>query len=871
MNANTYRSQKAAYWRLFAGCLFTIAGVLLVLSATAAFGAGDPQAETPPQRLTTPTGAVDTRPILAATETVRERAVMPTHAAPAELLSPPRWQWQHGAQGLHATYFVDANQGWAVGDWGLIVRTTDGGKSWQRQESGVANSLSRVQFVSASSGWTVGSQGRILHTTDGGQSWIAQASPVEDDLSALSFVDDQHGWIGAAGGVLRTSDGGHAWTIAGGVPDPVEDIQFFDNDEGVLICDRDIAWGGQILTSSDGGASWNPAPCTRPGSPFPCEAHFEAFSFPTRSHGVAVGGWVDPEFYVTEDGGAHWQEQETDVKGASPESVYFVDANNGWAVGAYDCGLLRTSDGGHTWNKLVPVLCDNSVRFTTLSKGFVTNSWSGISVTTDGGVSWSIPDAFDSRSTFHGVSFADSSTGWAVGGDWVAYEDYIGQIWRTTNSGQTWQIQRQEHQEPDSVILLDAYFVNAQRGWVVGNGGKILTTSDGGATWTNQTTGSAYNLQSVDFVDASYGWIAGETQNTGGGENGRVWRTSDGGTHWQQAGHFTGHWLGDEKYGVDFINRTVGYVVGQSDQWGSVYSTSDGGSTWEARPLGGDYPILRGVNFVNASEGWVVGDDGFIARTTDGGGNWELQASGTGQDLHAVSFFDDRLGYAVGGSYGSGVVLKTIDGGVNWFEEVTGPQRGMYDVASPDRNHVWIAGIAGIIRAYAGLAVATPTPTRTPTARPTVTPSPTLTASFTPTHTPTLVPTASVTPTPYSLPTPTSTATPVGAWLAWSEPDRALLVPPRGASLEVVFGNASLPATLNATLLGPAVFGDGSQAIAVELGNPAGGYVLDLRPAPGAKPGRSFILDVSLLDAHLERVGSIAQEFYLPLMAHNQS
>jgi hypothetical protein len=126
----------------------------------------------------------------------------------------------------------------------------------------------------------------------------------------------------------------------------------------------------------------------------------------------------------------------------------------------------------------------------------------------------------------------------------------------------------------------------------------------------------------------------------------------------------------------------------------------------------------------------------------------------------------------------------------------------------------------------------------------------------TPTHTPTATPT----------PTQTPTATPIGPWLNWRDPDRPLLLPPRGATVVVDYGNIPLPATLTAGLSGPAVFADGSQVLTAGIAGANGSYTLYLRPAAGAGRGQPFTLEVTLAGLRLERAGTIGQEWYLPLL-----
>jgi photosystem II stability/assembly factor-like uncharacterized protein len=108
--------------------------------------------------------------------------------------------------------FPAAKTGWAVGDSGQIVKTTDGGMTWKRQRSGVTSALAATDFVSVKVGFAVGSGGCILRTVDGGKHWVRLTSGTSKMLAAVCFVDESHGWVaGAKGALLRTTDGGKTW------------------------------------------------------------------------------------------------------------------------------------------------------------------------------------------------------------------------------------------------------------------------------------------------------------------------------------------------------------------------------------------------------------------------------------------------------------------------------------------------------------------------------------------------------------------------------------------------------------------------------------------------------------------------------------
>lgn len=101
-----------------------------------------------------------------------------------------------------------------------------------------------------------------------------------------------------------------------------------------------------------------------------------------------------------------------------------------------------------------------------------------------------------------------------------------------------------------SESLYDASFTDANTGTVVGGGGTILRTTDGGTTWVRQKSGTANRLTGVSFTDASTGTVVGE--------EGTILRTTDGGATWMSQTSGTTHYLA----GVSFTDANTGTVVG---------------------------------------------------------------------------------------------------------------------------------------------------------------------------------------------------------------------------------------------------------------------------------------------------------------------
>src|SRR4051812_9894023 len=126
---------------------------------------------------------------------------------------------------LHAVQFIDAREGWAVGDDGVVWHTVTGGEAWERQPTGVRGSLRSLHFLSPLVGWVAGreeladggSAGILLYTKDGGQKWHRLLGNTMPGLNQVRFGDGQTGYLLGDGsdqfgsGVCKTVDGGRSW------------------------------------------------------------------------------------------------------------------------------------------------------------------------------------------------------------------------------------------------------------------------------------------------------------------------------------------------------------------------------------------------------------------------------------------------------------------------------------------------------------------------------------------------------------------------------------------------------------------------------------------------------------------------------------
>jgi photosystem II stability/assembly factor-like uncharacterized protein len=125
-----------------------------------------------------------------------------------------------GDVNLYAISYGDADHAWLVGEFGTILASGDGGRTWRQQQAPIETSLFGVHFTDARRGWAVGIDAMILATDDGGATWRVQPSPIVQRSFYDVFVAGSGGWIvGNAGTVLKSGDGGATWALE---PVPIE-------------------------------------------------------------------------------------------------------------------------------------------------------------------------------------------------------------------------------------------------------------------------------------------------------------------------------------------------------------------------------------------------------------------------------------------------------------------------------------------------------------------------------------------------------------------------------------------------------------------------------------------------------------------------
>jgi photosystem II stability/assembly factor-like uncharacterized protein len=285
---------------------------------------------------------------------------------------------------LDSVSLVDANNGWVVGVSAVILHTTNGGTTWAAQTSGLSsplNKLSGVKFINSTTGLICASRntattptGYVLKTTDGGSTWNQMISFTDRNVYGISMSDASNAWIARGYGVttdtdqiIASTDGGSAWSAqTTGVTQTLRTVQAVSG--SVMYAGGGLnGTMGIVIKTTDGGANWTIVLDSGTTTSLIC-----LLSFINASTGWVVGnGGI---IYKTTDGGTNWTAQ-TSGTAVTLTGVCFVDANNGWAVGNTGT-ILRTVNGGTTWTtETCPVTTNlTGVSFVNATNGWITGA-----------------------------------------------------------------------------------------------------------------------------------------------------------------------------------------------------------------------------------------------------------------------------------------------------------------------------------------------------------------------------------------------------------------------------------------------------------------------------------------------------------------
>lgn len=321
--------------------------------------------------------------------------------------------------------------------WAYKITVFPSVPQWETQASPTTTSLYSVRAVNASVAWAAGGNGNgtapvVVRTTNGGQLWTNVTGNLSgEDLYCIFALDDNRAWVGTGSGkIFATTNGGTSWTQ-----------QTYPGTQSPFIN------GIWVFPSGVGYAQGDPA--TSPAGRF--------------------------NVLKTTNFGQTWAHLTNEPVGSSTEygynnSFWCTDENRVW-FGTNNSRVWRTTDGGTTWlSSASGAVNSYAVSFKDNSNGLVAHSTGLIRRTTDGGATW-VATTSPTSSPVNGLAYVSGSNfAWLAAGA-VPY--------RSTNNGANWTAQSVY---PISGTLYHLSFADTSTGWAVTSGGEILRYRPSGTT-----------------------------------------------------------------------------------------------------------------------------------------------------------------------------------------------------------------------------------------------------------------------------------------------------------------------------------------------------------------------------------------------------
>lgn len=556
-----------------------------------------------------------------------------------------KWNWVNPEQFLGyltCVHFQDSATGWVGGR--SLYETRDMGKTWETKWTGNAgDNLSAIVFASAQKGFAVGNRGLVLLTSNGGASWSKVDIGTSRNLGKVQFINEKKGWIfgggpdGKAGLVIfETSDGGDTWSLVGTFNYDWWEVYFVDQDLGFIAGTNGN--DGSFLKTADGGRTWsNPAPGYFKGS-------FSATSDPVRLTSVlfldSANGFVCTSetrygrgyIYRTSNGGSDW------VVVISPgERTGGLAYGNGtlYAFANRGRNLLRSVDGGSTWVSASNPFPFTDTDFPSTNYGFGVGGIRWLATTHNQGLTWETVPKYSLVARVKDIRYTKKAL-WVTSEDSVYCSGDMGRSWsvfpaeggvlrmiddntgflrqsstalrRTDDAGKSWRVINAPFRTEG---FGDFFFADGNRGWALDNEGyRVAKTTDGGNKWADLFAPPISGaMKKVWFLDSLTGWLLSKNA---------LIKTTDGGKTWKV--------IKD-----DFNGEIIEFqALGDGNLWVNVgmrellrYSSSQ--NAWTPAQVPTIYEV-KAIRFTSWFQGCILDAGGNIFLTQDAGTTWQVIA-----------------------------------------------------------------------------------------------------------------------------------------------------------------------------------------------------------------------------------------------------
>ncbi len=392
---------------------------------------------------------------------------------------------------LRSVYFVDENTGWVVGDNGTIGKTVNGGVNWTANISPVSVNLRSVKFLNSTNGVACGDGGKVIYTIDGGALWREYVTPTTKTLLAIDMKGNNVIATGIDGFIIKYN--GSTWSFI--------DYKILTKSEvrGISMINENTFYscggGGFIRKSVDGGSTFS----------------FEA----------------NPMMGLL-------------------SCIYFSDSNNGWAVASTNNAILKTVNGGTSWQFQSGVTTTYSWSQKQPTTGNIGNPFwlhpqnkNGVFIlagnalyrSLDKGETWTLLSSGIPGGSCHSFAVNPLDTMIMI----ASKGSSSGRVIKSTNYGANWFDLLNPINLTSYGMPLDADPNNPNTVYLAPDNAAMRVSTNFGDNWTTLGGGEPGNIfRSPCDIVIQYGNsnVLLVADGTTGSGSGKVWRSSDAGLNW---------------------------------------------------------------------------------------------------------------------------------------------------------------------------------------------------------------------------------------------------------------------------------------------------------------------------------------------------
>ncbi len=594
------------------------------------------------------------------------------------------WRWINPTTNIHNIHgikFYDNSNGVVYGEKGKILRTTNGGLSWQPINIVNEHDVVDALFFPDGSGfvqtfidysWIVNSY--LFRTIDEGRSWELLGFPEAGRVLGFGLNNPQNIWVSYVLGsgdlisgfcLYHSTDGGMNWTkIQDDLISWPRTILVIDDNTVIIECfNVRRSWNRYLIKTTNGGLTW-----AEKYSIYGSDINKLIQIDDEKVLGVGFSGRV----LISTDKGETWNDISINTNAYLRDVVYNQSNIYVLADSSY---IFKSSDMGRSWEN---IFHDNfkvsSMAIKPNGEFWISGEQRKLYKSTNEGLSWSLTNSF-LQDNLNSVYFSDRKNGIIVGEkgtmlstnnyglDWYRlnfpYEENLqdsyfdgekvilvislsGKIFKTTDKGLTWEVKYQQ----DGIVLKKISKVHQNLLIAAGDSGIVLTSTDFGETWSQLDRNNfvaqkftGMSIPSSDFVSIGFGNFIYTSRDTT-----RTWSIFPNYSWKGQICTFT------------FVNPQIAYMlINYQNNQPLIINTKDGGNTWQSKRIFEfDVNSPSKINFLDSLNGFLIGNS--LVITTNGGLSWSIDKNFYGKDIFMV---DIHYGCIVG-DYGT-IIMKVPD------------------------------------------------------------------------------------------------------------------------------------------------------------------------------------------------------------------